>query len=182
MGRMRHLGKDLVKMNRRIPLPKITECVHGKASEGGIAWGQLLRACYPFCVVAILCLAHVHLRFARVDMLMQTSHLQVEHRALQRQLALAERESQAIDFEQLKIRGRRQLSMQVIENPTKNLLAKIPVSVQQKYQRPLEADGADKMVAQIRSERRMPEKGVKDVLLSVVESGRAVASVATERK
>lgn len=169
-------------MNRRIPLPKITECVHGKASEGGITCGKLLRGCYPFFVIAVLCLAHVHLRFAKVDMLMQTSHLQVEQRALQRQLALAERESQAIDFEQLKIRGRRQLSMQVIENPTKKLMARIPVSVQQKYQRPLDSATNDKMVAQIRSERRRPEKGVKDVLLSVVESGRAVASVASERQ
>jgi hypothetical protein len=161
-----------------MPLPKITECMDNNAApEGGVGRTQLVRACLPFMVVGALCLAHIHLQFVRADMLMQTSQLQSQQRVLQRQLAFAERQVQAVDFEQLRMRGKRDLQMEEVQNPTTDLLAMIPAEVQRKYQQPLREDSGDVMVAQMRSERNRPEPGLKETLLSLLESGRAVASV-----
>ncbi len=168
-------------MNRRIPLPKITECVHNHAPDRGISRTRLLRACYPFAVVAALSLAHVHIQFAKTDLLMQAGALQQQERGLQRQLAIVERQTQAIDFELLKYQGKRLMDMQEMGNPTKDLLATVPVELQRKYKQPLEMDADDVLVASIREERSQPEGTMKTALLSLVESGRAVASVRPAR-
>lgn len=168
-------------MTRRAPLPKITECTDGRKAENGLSYMTLVRACYPFAVVGALCLAHIHLQFAKADMLMQESQLQREQSALQRRLAVVERQSQAIDMEQLRIHGKRELDMQELENPTQELLAKIPVAVQRKYEMPLQAGADDVMVAQMREDRNRPVAGLKDTLLSLFETGRAVASVSAAK-
>lgn len=164
-------------MSRRVPLPKITECMDCQEVKCSLSCMSFLKACYPFVVVGALCLAHVHLQFAKADMLMQEGQLQREHRALLRRLAVVERKSQDIDMEGLRNHGKRDLAMQEVENPTRELLAQIPLEIQRKYEKPLKADAEDVMVAQIREDRNRPVAGLKDTLLSLFETGRAMASV-----
>jgi len=165
-------------MTRRMPLPKITECVDDRKLEGGVSRGQLLRACYPFVVIAALCLAHIQLQFARVDMLVQEGQLQGQHRILLRRAAMLERQSQAVDMELLRQRGKADFQMVEVENPTQELLAVIPAELQRKYQEPLAAKD-DVLLSKLQAQEK--PSGLKEILFSLLESGRAVASVSTGR-
>lgn len=169
-------------MTRRLPLPKITECVDNRREvDGGVTRGQLIRACYPFFVVGALCLAHVHLQFARADMKMQESQLQGQQRVLQRRMAVLERQSHAIDIEQLRMRAKRELDMRELDNPTSQLIAKIPASVQAKYSEPLAIESRDVLVAELEQADQQPA-GFKGDVMSLFESGRAMASVVTSKR
>ncbi len=139
----------------------------------------MMRAAYPFLVLCVLGLAHVHLQFARIDMLMQQSQLQVKHRQLLREEnSLKARLATMGNLEDLKVVARRHLNMQEVENPTKELLVEIPATLQAKYSAPIEPEQTDVLVAQMKSER---QQGLRAALMSLIDGGRAVASVSVQR-
>ena len=167
-------------MTRRAPLPMITECVEKQKKKKGVTRTQLLRAAYPFLVICALCLAHVHLQFARVDLLMQQSQLQVQRNVLIRQEQALTRQNEAMcDLEALKIRAIRDMNMQQVEVQTADVFARIPADIKEKYSKPLMPKKADMMVANLRNERQ--QAGLQEVILSLFDSGRAVAAPSSDR-
>ncbi len=167
-------------MTRRAPLPKITECVEKKKVLDGLGRARLIRAAYPFAIVCALCLAHIHLQFIRTDMLVQQNQMQGQHRVLLRQQAALEGQTEALcDVKNLQVIARRDMNMEQFKNPTNDLLAQIPLAVQEKYSEPLSPMQDEVLVADLRSQKR--EGGLKNVFLSLIESSRAVASVSAGR-
>jgi cell division protein FtsL len=136
----------------------------------------MLRASYPFLVICALALAHIHLQFVRIDMLMQQSQLQGQHRQLLREENVLKHKLASMgNMDALKDVARKKLNMHELENPTKDLLAKIPASVQAKYFAPLEPDSADVLIAKMENDRQ--RSGIRAALMSLIDGGRAVASV-----
>jgi hypothetical protein len=155
----------------------ITECVEKEKKKKGISRGQLVRASYPFFVICALCLAHVHLQFAQVDLRMQQSQLQAQRSVLLRQEQTLARQNEALcDPESLKIHARRTLGMQEVEVQTADIFAHIPSDIQKRYEMPLTPKETDVMIAELRRDRQQP--GLQDVLLSLLDGGRAIASTA----
>lgn len=153
----------------------ITECVEVQKKKNGITRTQLLRASYPFFVICALSLAHVHLQFARVDLLVQQSQLQGQRTVLFRQEQALARQNEAMcDLEALKMRATRDLNMQQAEVQTADVFARIPADIREKYSKPLTPNKADVMVANLRRDRQQP--GLQDVILSLFDGGRAVAA------
>lgn len=139
----------------------------------------MLRAAYPFVILCILALAHVHLQFGRIDMLMQQSQLQGQHRLLLREESVLKHQLAAMsNMDHLKDVARRKLNMQELKNPTSNLLATIPASLQQKYTAPLEPNQADIRMAELDDQRQ--RGGLRAAFMSLVDGGRAVASVTSQ--
>lgn len=136
----------------------------------------MLRAAYPFMVICILALAHVHIQFARIDMLMQQGQLQGQQRLLMREESVLKHKLAAMggDTASMKNKARR-LNMQELRNPTKDVIAKIPASVQAKYLAPLQPSDADVMIAELKNERQ--RGSLRAALMSLIDGGRAVASV-----
>lgn len=163
-------------MTRRAPLPKITECVEKQETIDRMSKTRMLRAAYPFLVIGALALAHIHLQFVRIDMLMQQSQLQNQHRQLIREENVLKHKLAAMgDMDMLRDIARKKLNMQELENPNRDLLATIPVSVVTKYSAPIAPNHADIMVAELEQERR--HGGLRAALMSLIDGGRAVASV-----
>lgn len=161
-------------------MPKITECVEKQNIKKGVSRGQLLRCVFPFLVVAVLGIAHIHLQFARTDMMVQASHLQSHQRVLLKQLATLEQAAEKIDMNTLKHRATLELNMQEIANPTKEMLAPIPSVIVAKYSRPLDPMELDTQVADVRNARE-EKRGLRATLVSLLDGSSAVAAVADAR-
>ncbi len=76
--------------------------------------------------------------------------------------------------------ARRDLQMEQLKNPTKDLLARIPHALQEKYSEPLSPMNGDVMVAALRNQKQ--GGGFKNAFLSLIDSSRAVASVSNGRQ
>lgn len=167
-------------MTRRAPLPKITECVETTKASDGLGRTRLALAIYPFLLICGLCLAHVHLQFVRTDMLVQQGQLQGQQRLLLRKQAAMEGAKENLcDVNNLKVVARQELNMVERDYTNKDILATIPQAVQVKYSQPLSPLEGDVMVAELRNDRESSR--LKNALLSLLEGGNAVASVASER-
>ncbi len=166
-------------MTRRAPLPKITECIEKKQVIDGLGRARLVRAAYPFALVCVLCLAHIHLQFLRTDMLVQQNQLQGQQRVLLRHQAALEGETEQLcDVESLKIIARRDMNMLELKNATKDRMARITQALQIKYSAPLSPMHDDVVVAEIRNKRE--SGGLKHALWSLLDSNRAMASVSAK--
>jgi len=171
------LEKGFGEMIRRAPLPKITECVEKERVAKSLPGRRFARMVYPFVVMCVLGLAHIHLQFERTDMLMQQGQLQLKQRQLVREQSFLTREIERLcKPENLKTRGIFELHMEETGESRQGMVAMVPATVQRKYTAEGKVSKDEMVVAEIRQSRQgesLPSK-----LLSLVESGQARAAEA----
>lgn len=162
-------------MTRRAPLPKITECVEKQNRTEWISASTLLQAAYPFLIICALCLAHIHLEFQRTDMKMQQSRLQVQQRQLVREEGTLHRQNEELcDPELLEIHARRDLGMEKLQNPKKELVVTISRDVQEKYSKPGTPDERAVAMAQMKQDRT--ERRIQNRVLAFLDVNSANAA------
>jgi len=170
------LKKGFGEMTRRAPLPKITECGNKQKRTEWITSTRMMRAAYPFAVVCVLCLAHIQLQFEQSDMRAQEGKLQLRQQQLHREVTLLEKQNEMLCApDVLKVRAMRDLNMQELQNPRNSIIAVVPVDVQDKYTVASNPDEKSIIVAELRREKQ--KRSLQDVVMTLLDGGRAVASV-----
>jgi hypothetical protein len=164
-------------MTRRALLPQIDACIASppnKVNRRPVSRRQLLQAVYPFVVITILGLIHVHLHLLQTDLLVQTGHLQKEQRNLIHDVSRLERQTESLcNTSHLKSVARA-LNMEPLQQISSQVYAMVPARVAAKYSEPV-TDGIEStMVAQ--ADKRSGDKGVWHVLTNLFDTGKAVAS------
>lgn len=170
-------------MNRRAPLPTITECVNRTKRTSGVSRSQLLRLTYPFLVVCVLSLAHVHLNFAKVDLSLQEGQLQRKRQALKREEhLLAQQLEQLCNPAELKRKGLHQFAMEESEVPTHKQLVQVSTSVRDKYLGPVAPAEGHVEVAAVSLEDEVRGEGMIGQIVTLLDTGsQAVAAAVPVR-
>lgn len=175
--------KGFSDMNRRAPLPTITECVNRTKRTSGVSRSQLLRLTYPFLVVCVLSLAHVHLNFAKVDLSLQEGQLQRKRQALKREEhLLAQQLEQLCNPAELKRKGLHQFAMEESEVPTHKQLVQVSTSVRDKYLGPVAPAEGHVEVAAVSLEDEVRGEGMIGQIVTLLDTGsQAVAAAVPVR-
>lgn len=162
-------------MIRRAPLPKITECVEKERAAKSLPGRRFARMVYPFAVLCVLGLGHIHLQFERADMLMQQGQLQLKQRQLLREQSFLTREIERLcKPEYLKTRGVYELNMEETGESREGMVAMVPASVQRKYTAAGQVSKDEMVVAELRQDRQ--GRNLPSMLLTLVEGGQARAA------
>lgn len=123
---------------------------------------------FAFCVVVVLCIAHVALRFATRDMMMQHRQLQEQAQLLMRDVSRLEHGKEVLcDSQRLRDFGRREMGM-VEADPRSQVTVALAADTRDRYMKTVPAAGS----AIARHDEAAADRGV---LVSLVETRSAFA-------
>jgi len=167
-------------MAQTTPLPKFTECFAPAPRPVSLNDRRITQALFAFLLLAVLCVAHVYLRFSIRDLKMQQHRQQELHRALlQRENQLRHESETLCDSSRLREYARRELKM-VETDPRTQLVASVPTSLRDKYlgNDPAVAPRATMIASAIRAIPMEAQKAepIQKFLLSLVEANQAFAA------
>ena len=153
---------------RRIAQRQISQCFDIAPRPVSLSQRRMVLGLFAFAVVVVLCIAHVGLRFATRDMMMQHRQLQEQAQLLMREVSTLQHRNEVLcDSQRLRDFGRREMQM-VEADPRTQVTVALAADMRDRYMKAVPAAGS----AIARSGETADEKGI---LLSLVETRSAFA-------